>query len=296
MSGSGKSKRHRIRQLRRKRVSGHAISDGRSWTGWAPAAKTWFWKLSKWRQASFNSTDDRVHGLRARPQIAALRKLRHPCILGGFAPKRSKWMILTNMLAEMVEPLEDTRYAHLPRATICFCAALMRNSRIRSELIFATELVISALGLAIPTSSSSGSKSASVELDEIEVRIPLNPYFLQALTSTIDPERYPSTNEGFGIPTYIGKGGAFKLEARVSRLEFFCGSLTFAGSILVLISSSFLGSCRAIGRSAGWATRFLSLGQTGTLPLGNSLHTTTIYLLISRGLSTTWVGLPILLP
>ncbi|KAG8890582.1 hypothetical protein FRB98_007136 [Tulasnella sp. 332] len=61
-----------------------------------------------------------------KAEISALRKLRHPCIL------------------EMVEPLEDTR----------------------SELIFATELVISSLGLAI---SSSGSPH-EVELDEIEVQ------------------------------------------------------------------------------------------------------------------------------
>ncbi|KAG9015727.1 hypothetical protein FRB95_009223 [Tulasnella sp. JGI-2019a] len=65
-----------------------------------------------------------------KAEISALRKLRHPCIL------------------EMVEPLEDTR----------------------SELIFATELVISSLSIAIPMSSGSGSKASNVELDEIEVQ------------------------------------------------------------------------------------------------------------------------------
>ncbi|KAG8947652.1 hypothetical protein FRC04_010586 [Tulasnella sp. 424] len=68
-----------------------------------------------------------------KAEASALRRLRHPCIL------------------EMVEPLEETR----------------------SELIFATELVLSSLSLAIHnqgSSSSSSSRNAALELDEIEIQ------------------------------------------------------------------------------------------------------------------------------
>ncbi|KIO24498.1 hypothetical protein M407DRAFT_26107 [Tulasnella calospora MUT 4182] len=68
-----------------------------------------------------------------KAEASALGRLRHPCVL------------------EMVEPLEETR----------------------SELIFATELVLSSLSLAIHnqgSSSSSSSRNAALELDEIEIQ------------------------------------------------------------------------------------------------------------------------------
>ncbi|KAG9045662.1 hypothetical protein FS837_005902 [Tulasnella sp. UAMH 9824] len=68
-----------------------------------------------------------------KAEASALGRLRHPCVL------------------EMVEPMEETR----------------------SELIFATELVLSSLSLAIHSqgsSSSSSSRNAALELDEIEIQ------------------------------------------------------------------------------------------------------------------------------
>lgn len=68
-----------------------------------------------------------------KAETSALGRLRHPCVL------------------EMVEPMEETR----------------------SELIFATELVLSSLSLAIHSqgsSSGSSSRNAALELDEIEIQ------------------------------------------------------------------------------------------------------------------------------
>lgn len=72
---------------------------------------------------------------------------------------RSVLLIHTNITTEMVEPLEETR----------------------SELIFATEPILSSLQLSIPGSSR---YSPLVELDEIEV-CPFNIYEFSLENNTL---------------------------------------------------------------------------------------------------------------
>ena len=78
-------------------------------------------------------------------QASALRKLRHPSILGKIVSVFTRYY-LTHRIPEMVEPLEETR----------------------SELTFATEPLLSSLYLSIPTSPRA---TPLVELDEVEVSL-----------------------------------------------------------------------------------------------------------------------------
>ena len=78
-----------------------------------------------------------------------------------------------------VEPLEETR----------------------SELVFATEMLLSTLQLAIPPAG----RHSAVELDEIEVRQAcLQLISRSADVFELDPERHPSTMQGPLLPTHFG--------------------------------------------------------------------------------------------
>ncbi|EJD53253.1 kinase-like protein [Auricularia subglabra TFB-10046 SS5] len=96
------------------------------------AHKTTGKRVSVWTFEKRSQEMDRLNGPAKervlevlKAEASALGRLRHPCIL------------------EMVEPVEETR----------------------SELVFATEMLLSSLQLAIPT----GGRQLSVELDETEI-------------------------------------------------------------------------------------------------------------------------------
>ncbi|KAG6849335.1 hypothetical protein H0H93_009301 [Arthromyces matolae] len=80
-----------------------------------------------------------------KTEASALGRLRHPSILGEPTQSYTVMQSTINTVVEMVEPVEETR----------------------TELIFATEPVLSSLELSI---SGGGRSSPIVELDEVEIQ------------------------------------------------------------------------------------------------------------------------------
>lgn len=96
----------------------------------------------------------------------------------------------------------------------------MYPSPLSSELIFATELVISSLALAIPTSSSgSSSRGPNVELDEIEVRLTRRSYVRSLRLHLKDSKRNSPIDERVVVPPYFCTFGAFQPKGGLYYLE-----------------------------------------------------------------------------
>ena len=118
-----------------------------------------------------------------------MSRLRHPSILGT-SSQRLISVLLTRYRKEMVEPLEETR----------------------SELIFATEPILSSLDMSILRGSH---HTPLVELDEIEVSDGTLATPPQYVYLHPDPKGHPSAMQGTLVLTFIGKINTLKLKTRM---------------------------------------------------------------------------------